>query len=134
MFQWLEQPHELQQSKMLQELVLKEKVKLLSMWDPDNLTSSNASVKKQIDVYQAALHEAVSNRVPLEEGAVSEHWTYTQSVFFASTVLTTIGRFHAPPCIIPSSSYSLTLTLIVIGVIMGPCWRRIDVACRLLHR
>lgn len=93
MFQWLERPYELQQSKILQDLVLKEKARLLSMWDPDNLSYTNATVLQQIDVYQAALHEAVSNRVPLEKGTVSEHWTYTQSVFFASTVLTTIGKF-----------------------------------------
>lgn len=41
---------------------------------------------------QWSTQKAVSSRVPLQAGVASAHWTYTQSVFFASTVLTTIGK------------------------------------------
>lgn len=92
-FQWLEQPNELEQAALLQGRVVARRQELFQMWlerDADE-GSDNATLVDRLRVYEAAVAEAVANKVPLEEGLVPTQWTYTQSVFFASTVLTTIG-------------------------------------------
>jgi len=113
-FQWLEQPHELAQSKIMQEKVLDQKAQLLATWDPHHPqhSSDNDTVLQLMDLYESALHEAVSNRVPLQKGAVSAHWTYTQSVFFSATVLTTIGYGNIAPATTSGRIFCIFFALI----------------------
>lgn len=81
------------------------------MWqDGHNLQSAdNVSVTEKMVIYEAAVKKAVSNKVPLEDGIVPTQWTYTQSVFFASTVLTTIGT-NASVISFQSSSISTAIS------------------------
>ncbi|XP_059351195.1 TWiK family of potassium channels protein 7-like isoform X2 [Daphnia carinata] len=98
-FQWLEQPHELEQSTILQNRVVAQREELIKMWKEahDHPTYDQSVLEERMSVYEDVLQEAVSNRVPLQAGVASAHWTYTQSVFFASTVLTTIGYGNIAP-------------------------------------
>ncbi|EFX69897.1 hypothetical protein DAPPUDRAFT_257834 [Daphnia pulex] len=91
-FQWLEQPHELEQSTILQNRVVEQRQEMIKLWKDahDRPDFDQSLLEERMAVYEDVLQEAVSNRVPLQAGVASAHWTYTQSVFFASTVLTTI--------------------------------------------
>ncbi|XP_046449821.1 TWiK family of potassium channels protein 7-like isoform X2 [Daphnia pulex] len=98
-FQWLEQPHELEQSTILQNRVVEQRQEMIKLWKDahDRPDFDQNLLEERMAVYEDVLQEAVSNRVPLQAGVASAHWTYTQSVFFASTVLTTIGYGNIAP-------------------------------------
>ena len=93
MFQWLEQPNELEQAAILQTRVVESRQQLIHLWEEAHTRQhlDHGTLDEKLAVYEEALSEAVNSKVPLQAGVVPTQWTYTQSVFFASTVLTTIG-------------------------------------------
>ncbi len=92
-FQWLEQPNELEQAAILQTRVVESRQELIHLWEEAHTRQhlDHGTLDEKLAVYEEALSEAVNSKVPLQAGVVPTQWTYTQSVFFASTVLTTIG-------------------------------------------
>ena len=52
----------------------------------------SVSVEKLLTEYEAALSEVMIAGINIVTQNYTENWDYLQSVFFSTTILTTIGR------------------------------------------
>ena len=52
----------------------------------------SVSVEKLLSEYEAALSEVMIAGINIVTQNYTENWDYLQSVFFSTTILTTIGR------------------------------------------
>ena len=54
----------------------------------------SVSVEKLLTEYEAALSEVMIAGINIVTQNYTENWDYLQSVFFSTTILTTIGRVY----------------------------------------
>jgi len=98
-FQIIENPNELTTLKTYQALLVsKREVFLRSVW---NESTNNVNYRERIDSllasYEVVVEEAVSNGIDVASQDYTVSWDYVQSVFFTTTILTTIGYGNIAP-------------------------------------
>ena len=92
-FQLLENPHEMEKSRHFKQVLnssrnnFLEKVSLVSR----NSADCNSSVEKLLGEYEVALSEVMTAGINIVTMNYTQNWDYLQSVFFSTTILTTIG-------------------------------------------
>ncbi|KAK3924977.1 TWiK family of potassium channels protein 7 [Frankliniella fusca] len=143
-FRALEGPAEAERLQALQAAVLEGRRGLLAALSNATAEAERATLALRLHEYEAVVHEASRGgvEVPALTGTPSAktppRWTLLQGVFFASTVLTTIGYGNIAPVTLWGRVFCLTfalvgipLTLSVIadlGVLLAsavsaiPCW------------
>lgn len=144
-FRALEGPAEAERLHTLQAAVLEGRKGLLAaLMQADGANDTHASFARRLHEYEVVVHEASRGgvEVPALTGSPSvdtpPRWTLLQGVFFASTVLTTIGYGNIAPVTLSGRVFCLSFALIGIpltlsviadlGVLLAsavsaiPCW------------
>lgn len=98
-FQIIENPNELDTLQTYQALLVsKREVFLRSVW---NESVNSANYRETIDSllidYEVVVEEAVNNGINVATQDYTISWNYIQSVFFSTTILTTIGYGNIAP-------------------------------------
>ncbi|KAE8749689.1 hypothetical protein FOCC_FOCC003676 [Frankliniella occidentalis] len=141
----MEGPAEAERLHTLQAAVLEGRKGLLAaLMQADGANDTHASFARRLHEYEVVVHEASRGgvEVPALTGSPSvdtpPRWTLLQGVFFASTVLTTIGYGNIAPVTLSGRVFCLSFALIGIpltlsviadlGVLLAsavsaiPCW------------
>lgn len=98
-FEMIESPNEVDTLKTYQALLIsKREVFLLSVW---NESTNSVNYRETIDSllidYELVVEEAVSNGINVLTQDFTVSWDYVQSIFFSTTILTTIGYGNIAP-------------------------------------
>lgn len=98
-FEMIESPNEVDTLKTYQALLIsKREVFLLSVW---NESTNSVNYRETIDSllidYELVVEEAVSNGIDVLTQDFTVSWDYVQSIFFSTTILTTIGYGNIAP-------------------------------------
>jgi len=113
-FQMIENPHELDTLETYQALLIsKREVFLRSVW---NESSNNVNYRETIDQllvdYETVVEEAVNNGINVVTQDFTISWNYIQSVFFSTTILTTIGYGNFAPVTFPGRLFCILFAIV----------------------
>ncbi|XP_046674308.1 potassium channel subfamily K member 6 [Homalodisca vitripennis] len=113
-FRNLEYPSEVSRLTELERLVRAERSKLLTALAASNNSLATAEAVNQ---YEAAVQAAAQGGLllPLSQGAppyTLARWSYLQAIFFASTVLTTIGYGNITPYTVEGRLFCIMFALV----------------------
>jgi len=113
-FQMIENPHEVDTLETYQALLIsKREVFLRSIW---NESINNVNYRETIDQllvdYETIVEEAVNNGINVVTQDFTISWNYIQSVFFSTTILTTIGYGNFAPVTFPGRLFCIFFAIV----------------------
>lgn len=98
-FQSIEHPNELDVLNTYQALLIsKRQVFLRAVWNTSqNLVNYHEKIDEHLTEYESIVEEAVQHGINVVSQDYHVSWNYIQSVFFSTTILTTIGYGNIAP-------------------------------------
>jgi len=98
-FQVIENPAELEKLEVFQALLISKRTLFLNSVRNESINSVN--YRERVDLllsdYEEVAAQAVDNGIDLTTQEFTANWNYIQSVFFSTTILTTIGYGNIAP-------------------------------------
>jgi len=113
-FQVIEHPNELDILQTYQALLIsKREIFLRSVWnESQNNVNYREKVEEYLSDYEEVVGEAMDNGVDVVTQDYHINWNYIQSVFFSTTILTTIGYGNIAPVTFPGRLFCIFFAMV----------------------
>ncbi|XP_050303741.1 LOW QUALITY PROTEIN: TWiK family of potassium channels protein 7-like [Anthonomus grandis grandis] len=112
-FRKLEYSAEILKINFYKDLLIKKRQNLIeTIVNNTDVTNLDYLIEHELDVYDKALEASFKNGIFLNPNAEMAKWTTLKSVFFCSTVLTTIGYGNIVPMTTEGKSFCIVFALV----------------------